>query len=168
MLAALGNETGSRLIRQAVGIFYEAVRLGGDPEQVGFLCSMFASRTAMLRKKAHGSQHVYLANAGYAYRRRRADGICTAHHSQLAPDAIGHDGGSAALASENLAMPLANFSPQQMQFLDAITIMMVVLLAVISAMAIVASDGGYKFKLTLYLAVLLLCRALASGLCRLW
>ena len=38
---------------------------------------------------------------------------------------------------------------------DTITFTMVVLLALISALAIVASDGGYKYKLLLHLSVLL-------------
>jgi len=158
-----GNETGSRLIRQATGIFFEAVRLGGDPERVGFLCSLFASRTAMLRAKRRTVvstftwltlvMHVVVAGL-MVFVLEIIHNFLIMMQAAITPD-------EAELAAENLAMPLANFSPQQMQFLDAITVMMVVLLAVISAMAIIASDGGYKFKLTLHLSVLLF----MSGIC---
>ncbi len=152
-----GNETGSRLIRQATGIFYEAVRLGGDPEQVGFLCSMFASRTAMLRAKRRTvvSTFTWLTLVMHIVVAALMVFVLHIIHNFVLLMQTAMNAEQAAMASENLAMPLANFNPQQMQFLDAITIMMVVLLAVISAIAIVASDGGYKFKLTLYLAVLL-------------
>ncbi|MCB8988260.1 MAG: hypothetical protein H6661_10980 [Ardenticatenaceae bacterium] len=158
-----GNETGSRLIRQATGIFYEAVRLGGDPERVGFLCSLFASRTAMLRAKRRTVvstftwltlvMHVVVAGL-MVFVLEIIHNFLIMMQAAITPD-------EAELAAENLAMPLANFSPQQMQFLDAITVMMVALLAVISAMAIISSDGGYKFKLTLHLSVLLF----MSGVC---
>ena len=152
-----GNETGSQLVRQAIGIFYEANRLGGDPERVGFLCSLFASRTAMLRAKRRTVvstfswltlvMHVVVA-ALMVFVLEIIHNFLILMQSAIAPD-------QAAAVSQNLVVPLANFSPEQLQFLDAITVMMVVLLAAVSALAIIASDGGYKFKLTLYLAVLL-------------
>src|SRR5690606_20085004 len=46
-----GQETGSKLISEVVGIFYGAIKIGGDPERVGYLCSLFTSKTARLRAK---------------------------------------------------------------------------------------------------------------------
>lgn len=152
-----GYETGSQLVRQSIGIFYESIRLGGDPERVGFLCSLFASRTAMLRAKRRTVvatfswltmvMHVVVA-ALMVFVLEIIHNFLFLMQSAINPD-------EADAVAQNLAMPMANFSLAQMQFLDVITIMMVILLAVISALAIVASDGGYKFKLALYLSVLL-------------
>jgi archaeal flagellar protein FlaJ len=45
------EETGSELVNRSVGMFYDAIDLGGDPHQAGYHVSLFASRTAMLRAK---------------------------------------------------------------------------------------------------------------------
>jgi len=118
---------------------------------------MFASRTAMLRAKRRTvvSTFTWLTLVMHIVVAALMVFVLHIIHNFVLLMQTAMNAEQAAMASENLAMPLANFNPQQMQFLDAITIMMVVLLAVISAIAIVASDGGYKFKLTLYLAVLL-------------
>ncbi|MBP8002619.1 MAG: type II secretion system F family protein [Candidatus Promineifilaceae bacterium] len=152
-----GYETGSQLVRQSIGIFYESIRLGGDPERVGFLCSLFASRTAMLRAKRRTVvstfswltlvMHIVVA-ALMVFVLEIIHNFLLLMQAAISPE-------EASAVAQNLAMPMANISPAQLQFLDAITIMMVVLLAVVSALAIIASDGGYKFKLTLYLSLLL-------------
>ncbi|MCB8942977.1 MAG: type II secretion system F family protein [Ardenticatenaceae bacterium] len=152
-----GAETGSQLIREAVGIFYEAVRLGGDPERVGFLCSMFASKTAMLRAKRRVvvSTFSWLTLVMHITVAGLMIFVLEIIHNFLALMQEVLTADQADLAAQSLATPIGSLTPEQLQFLDVITIMMVVLLAVISALAIIVSDGGYKFKLVLYLAVLL-------------
>ena len=46
-----GLESGSRLIAEVTDIFYGAIKTGGDPERVGFVCSLFAAKTTQLRAK---------------------------------------------------------------------------------------------------------------------
>lgn len=43
------SETGSELSNRSVGMFYDAVDLGGDPEQAGYHSSLFATKIASLR-----------------------------------------------------------------------------------------------------------------------
>jgi archaellum biogenesis protein FlaJ (TadC family) len=45
--------------------------------------------------------------------------------------------------------------------LDSMTVIMVILLAVVSAVAIIVSDGGYKYKMLFYLSALLLMSGLS-------
>lgn len=152
-----GRETGSQLIKEASNIFYEAVRLGGDPEKVGYLCSLFASKTALLRAKRRLVvstftwltivMHVTVAGL-MVFVLEVLNNFLRLMETVITPE-------QSEIAAETLATPLASFSPIQIQFLDYMTLTMVVLLAVVSGMAIIASDGGYKFKLTFYLAVLL-------------
>lgn len=150
-------ETGSQLVREATGIFYEAVRLGGDPERVGSLCSLFATRTAMLRAKRRVvvSTFSWLTLVMHVTVAGLMVFVLEIIHNFLKMMQAAINPDQADMAADSLAMPLANFSAAQLQFLDIMTIMMVVLLAVVSALAIIASDGGYKFKLMLYLAALL-------------
>lgn len=158
-----GEETGSQLINQAIEIFYAAVRLGGDPERVGFLCSLFASKTALLRAKRRTVVETFtwltlvmhVTVAGLMVFVLEIINNFVALMQQIVNEE------QMAQASNSLASPISFIGPAQLQFLDVMTVTMVVLLAVVSALAIVASDGGYKFKLTLYLAALLA----ASGVC---
>jgi archaellum biogenesis protein FlaJ (TadC family) len=41
-----GIETGSRLVSDVVDIFYGAVKIGGDPERVGYVCSCLPPKRA--------------------------------------------------------------------------------------------------------------------------
>lgn len=153
-----GLETGSQLIRESTEIFYGAVRMGGDPERVGFLCSLFAAKTAQLRAKRrvitstfsgltlvmHGvvaGLMVFVLEIIHNFI-ALVDATVTAQASEMSTDA--------------LAMGMVSFSPQQFQFLALMTIAMVILLAFVSSLAILASDGGFKFKMAFYLAVSLL------------
>lgn len=43
------EETGSRLASRSMTMFYDAIELGGEPEQAGYHASLFASRVALLR-----------------------------------------------------------------------------------------------------------------------
>ncbi|MFC1869709.1 hypothetical protein ACFLYE_00385 [Chloroflexota bacterium] len=45
------EETGSELTNRSVGMFYDAIDMGGEPEQAGYHASLFASKIAMLRAR---------------------------------------------------------------------------------------------------------------------
>jgi archaellum biogenesis protein FlaJ (TadC family) len=48
---------------------------------------------------------------------------------------------------------MASFTPEELQFLSSLTMVMVILMAIITALAIILGDGGYKLKMALYLAL---------------
>jgi flagellar protein FlaJ len=163
-----GLETGSKLAEQAVGIFYEAVNLGGDPERAGNLTSMFAMKTAMLRAQRAGvaatfswltiAMHVvmtalmiFLLGILEQFGIRLSDALSTL------------EGGSANMGVLGL-QNMFTFSTPQVQFLYALTLGLVVLLALINAFAVVASQGAHFIKMTFYASILLF----LSGLCFLW
>lgn len=45
------EETGSELTKRSVGMFCDAINMGGEPQQAGYHTSLFASKIAMLRAK---------------------------------------------------------------------------------------------------------------------
>ncbi len=45
------DETGSELANRSVGMFYDAIDLGGAPEKAGYHASLFADRISMLRAR---------------------------------------------------------------------------------------------------------------------
>ncbi len=160
-----GRESGSRLVQQVIGIFYEAVNLGGDPERIGKLTSAYSMRTAMLRQQRRGvaatfSWLVMVMHVVMAGLMIFLLGILEQFMLRLNEAAAELEQGGSGTAALGLGS-MFNFSAPQVQFLGIIVIMMIVILAFISSFAIVASEGAHLIKITNYLAILLI----LSGFC---
>jgi flagellar protein FlaJ len=153
-----GIETGSQLIREATDIFYGAVRMGGDPERVGYLCSLFTAKTTQLRAKRRVVTSTFTALT--LVMQGVVAGLMVFvlevinNFIQLIETVMPAE--NAEMASENMAMAMSSFTPSQFNFLALMTVVMVILLAFIGSFAILASDGGFKFKMAFYLAIALL------------
>jgi flagellar protein FlaJ len=159
-----GVESGSKLISEVTDIFYGAIRMGGDPERVGFLCSLFTAKTAQLRAKRR------LVAGTFA-------GLTTVMQAVVAGlmvfvmsivlnfaeviKTLMPTGDAANQGQASMNMAMASFSPAELQFLNMITTVMILLLAVIGAAATILSDGGFKLKGALYLALTIF----ISGIC---
>ncbi|MBE2270219.1 MAG: archaellar assembly protein FlaJ [Anaerolinea sp.] len=158
-----GMETGSRLISDVVDVFYNAVKMGGDPERVGYLCSLFAAKTVQLRSKRRlitgtftglttvmhivvAALMVFVLSIVQSF----AQLVATLMPSQ---DAMG--------SGPRFTMSMAQFTPADLEFLSGVTVLMVVVLALVSAIAIVVTDGGGRLKVTLYLGMMLVISGLA-------
>lgn len=153
------TETGSRLAEQSTSIFIEAVGLGGDPERTGALTSMFAMKTAMLRAKRRGvaATFSYLAIVMHGVMAALMIfllGILGQFAIRLNKAMSSLGGGSDVMAKMGLKN-MFTFDPAQMQFLTQITVGMILGLALISAFAVVASEGANLIKITLYFSILL-------------
>jgi len=153
-----GTETGSKLIEQATGVFFEAVNLGGDPEQAGLLSSLFSIKATMLRARRRG------VAATFTWLIVIMHGILTALMGFLlgiiyqftatlenALTALEQSEHSTTMSIETLAFSLPDVS-----FLEQLTMGMVVLLALINAFAAVSSEGAHLLKMFFYLSILLL------------
>lgn len=158
-----GRETGSTLISQATDIFYSAIRLGGDPERVGYLCSMFALRTSQLRARRR------LASGTFSGLTLVMQGVVSGlmvfvmeivNNFVLMMDNI-VTAEQSDLASEAISLGLPSFSGGELVFLQTITITMIILLGFIATLAIVASDGGDKLKGAFYLSIAMLISGVA-------
>jgi flagellar protein FlaJ len=44
------SETGSELVDRSVGVFWDTTKLGGDPDQIGYLSSLFALKISLMRE----------------------------------------------------------------------------------------------------------------------
>jgi len=154
-----GTETGSKLIDQTTDIFFEAVNLGGDPEEAGILSSEFAMKTALLRAKRAG------VSATFTYLIVIMHGVLAAlmffllgivqEFTKMLDEAMaGVSQGEEAVAGITAAM--FTFGSPRLDFLEKITLGMVILLALINAFAIVSSEGSHLLKICLYASILLL------------
>jgi flagellar protein FlaJ len=158
-----GKESGSRLISQATGIFYEATNLGGDPETAGVLCSLFSTRTAMLRAKRSG------VAATFAWLMMVMHGVLAAlmvfileilkKFMELMSSAVPTD--VQAEAERTLAIQLLSFAAPPIALLERVTVAMLILLALVNGFAIVSSEGTHLFKISFYLSIMLLLTGIA-------
>jgi len=158
--AKFGQESGSRLIAEATSIFYSAITMGGDPERVGYLCSLFTSTTAQLRAKRRLVSSTFsgltlvmqAVVAGLMiFVLEVINNFVALMNEVMMPEETAADAASAAPVNMNLAFVL--FTPEQLRFLTIMTVAMVVLLAIVSAVAIISADGGYKLKTAFFLAL---------------
>ncbi|MBP8974861.1 MAG: hypothetical protein KBH93_13410, partial [Anaerolineae bacterium] len=159
-----GLESGSRLIADVTGIFYGAIKTGGDPERVGYLCSLFAAKTTQLRAKRR------LVAGTFAGLTTVMQAVVAAlmifvlsivnNFAELVAELM-PTSEAAAEGQAQMNMAMVSFTPSELQFLSTITVSMILLLAMIGALAAIAADGGLKIKTTFYLAV----TTLISGVC---
>ena len=159
-----GLETGSKLISEVTDIFYGAIKIGGDPERVGYLCSLFASKTAQLRSKrrltvgtfAGLSTVMQAVVAGLMVFVLSIVQNFAVMVQELMPTTQ-----AASRGGTNLSIGMAEFSAGELEFLATLTVVMVLLMATINATAVILGDGGYRFKFAFYLAITIL----ISGVC---
>jgi flagellar protein FlaJ len=159
-----GIETGSRLVDQTTNVFYEATNLGGDPERAGVLCSLFSMRTAMLRANRMGIaatfswltvvMHTVLA-ALMVFLLEIINQFVRLMAEAMEP----LEQGEAAM--ESLALDMFAFGTPRLQFLEQITVGMILMLALTNAFATIASEGSLLLKIFFYLSILLF----LSGVC---
>lgn len=152
-----GIETGSRLISDTVDIFYGAVKMGGDPERVGYLCSLFAARTTQLRAKRRLVAGTFsgLSTVMVAMVAMLLVFVLSVvnNFAMIVADLTTTDTDAAMSTTPNMSLGLAEFSPEDLAFLGIITVVMMVSVAIASSAAVIVCDGGLKLKVFLYLAI---------------
>jgi flagellar protein FlaJ len=151
-----GIESGSKLVSEVVSIFYSAIKIGGDPERVGYLCSLFTSKTSQLRAKRR------LTAGTFSGLTTVMQGVVAGimvfvlsiveNFAELVKHLMPTDG-AAANGQASLNLGMANFTAAELEFLTMITVTMVLMLAIVSATAIILGDGGYKLKGIFYLSL---------------
>ena len=152
-------ETGSKLISEAVSIFYDAVSMGGDPERVGYFSSLFAMKVIMLRAKRrvvsstseqlttlmHGAVvvlMVFVVEVVIGFR-NTVSALGVVKQAERAGQAL------------SLPIPLLAYGGAYMQFLYQIVVVMILILTVTDAFALISADGGHVSKGSFYLSILM-------------
>jgi len=155
--STFGLESGSRLINDVTSIFYSAVKIGGDPERVGYLCSLFVARTTQLRAKrrlvggtfsALSTVMVAMTAALLVFVLSIVNGF-----ANLVTTLSAEQTAKSTTQNANMSLGLAQFSPQDLAFLGGITLAMVLAISIASSAAVIFTDGGMKLKMCLYLAL---------------
>jgi len=149
-------ETGSKLIGETVNIFNDAVRLGADADTVAFLAAEFGTKTIMLRakRKVVASTFSWLTVAMHATVSALMIIILEIIRNftamiETAAGALDQQ----ALDAASMAAP--TFNTPSVIFFQIIASAMIIMLSVINAYAIIATDGGHRYKGAFFLSILL-------------
>jgi archaeal flagellar protein FlaJ len=164
--ARFGDESGSDLIIRTAKMFYDAISLGGDPDETGVFCAEFSSKVAMLRARRK------LVSSSFHWLTLMMHGALSAllvlvleivlSFRGLIEEII--DPEMAEQAMQSIDIPLLRFNVEHMAILSQITLGMVMVLIVANGLAIVATDGGFKPKFFLWSAVMMLLSAISLGI----
>ncbi|MBC7237579.1 MAG: type II secretion system F family protein [Chloroflexi bacterium] len=161
-----GQETGSDLIHRAARIFYDAISLGGDPDEIGAICAAFSSKVAMLRARRR------IVASSFNWLTLLMHGALSALMVLVLEIVLSFrslietiiDPQQAQQAMQSIDIPLLRFNTGHMSMLSQITIAMVLVLIAANALAIVTTDGGFKPKFLLWSAIMMLLSAVSFGI----
>jgi flagellar protein FlaJ len=148
------EETGSELANRSVGMFCDAVEMGGEPERAGYRASLFASKIAMLRarRKTVSSPFRWL---------------CIAMHGAVTmllvfiTEVIGIFGALVAKAEQSMPTvsgsgslgSLTSFNFSGMELMHSLVVPLVLIFTVANAVAPSIADGGSNYKILHNLAI---------------
>lgn len=162
-----GLESGSKLVSQVADIFYSGVKIGGDPERVGYLCSLFTAKTTQLRARRRLTASTFsglttVMQAVVAGLMVFVLSIVTSF-AEMVKTLMPENAEGATAGQASMSLGMADFSAADLQFLSAVTVVMILAMAIIAAIAIMLCDGGFKLKTAFYLAMTIF----ISGICML-
>jgi len=142
------DETGSELTNRSVGMFYDAIDLGGAPEQAGYHSSLYADRISMLRARRKTISQPF-------------QWLCITMHAAVVgllifiTEVVTIFGGLVAGAKETMptisgAPSVATFSSfnfSGLEFLHTLVLPLVIVFTLANAIAPSIADGGSRYKI---------------------
>lgn len=155
------NETGSELAKRSVGMFYDVVELGGEPEEAGHRAALYASNLAMLRARRK--------TMSFPFR-----WLCIAMHAALTALLVfivqvvvtfgtmvastQQAEGAGAAGSVDLGH-FTSFNFGGLELMQRLVLPLVVVFTVSNALAPSIAEGGSRYKIFYHLGI----TALISG-----
>ncbi len=160
----LSGETGSELVTRTIRIFWDGIRLGGEPSRVGNLASAFAQKVSLLRQTRglvantfafvvvpmHTALLVILLFVTEVMRVFGAE-LSKVQDENLNSDIVRQAGVNATIAFANPDFGLITF------FIAVVVFM----LTIANAFAPYASSGGHRYKFVLFAAAMMLMSGLS-------
>jgi len=148
------DETGSEVANRSVGMFYDAIDLGGEPGQAGYHSSLYANRVAMLRARRK------TISAPFQW-------LCIAMHGAIVVllvfiTEIITMFGTLVTEAKN-AMPslsgapsvstFSSFNFSGLELLNTLVLPLVVVFTLANALAPTIADGGSRYKVLYNLGI---------------
>ena len=161
---SLVDETGSELVERTVQMFWDSIRVGGEPGEVGTAAAFFSSRIAFLRATRHmvAATFQYLtlplhialvALLEFIVEIMRVFSSSVGGNAETLGEAS-----DSTLAESNLAMAdLFTFGQVNLQLVDILVTSVVLVITLANAFAPKAAAGGHSYKflynLSVYMAI---------------
>lgn len=146
------SETGSELANRSVGMFYDAIDIGGEAKEAGYYASIYTSQITMLRARRRTVSSPF-------------HWLCIAMHGAVAAllvfvtEIITTFGGMVAQAQETLpsvsgapsASTFSSFNFSGLEIVNAMVIPLILVFTFANALApsIAGGGSGYKFLFTI-------------------
>jgi flagellar protein FlaJ len=141
------EETGSELTNRSVGMFYDAIDLGGEPQKAGYHASLFANKLAMLRAKRK------TITSPFRW-------LCVAMHASVVAllifitEVMGIFGGMLHEATQGVSnmetsatvASLTSFNFGGLEILRSLLLPLVIVLTISDASAPSIAEGGSRYK----------------------
>ena len=170
------DETGSELVNRTTSMLVEGTELGGEPDQVGQICSIYAQTITQLRAR------LYLASSTFSYLaipmhatttfilvfvlnivtgfNSRLSSVDLGNASASSQEVIASSGASSQLSAPPDASAVTGgikiFENQDMTGVTTIIIIVVVILTIANSLAPKFASGGSNLKIASYLSVMCL------------
>jgi len=168
------DETGSELANRTTNMLVEGTELGGEPDQVGQICSDYAQTVTQLRSR------LYLASNTFSYLtipmhattvfilvfvlnivtgfNQRLSSVDLGNASASSQDIVANAGVASQTAAEasTITGGISIFENQDMSGVTAIIIIVVVILTIANALAPKFASGGSNLRIAWYLSIMCL------------
>jgi len=141
------EETGSEVANRSVGMFYDAIDIGGEPEQAGYHASLFANKISLLRARRKN------VSSPFTW-------LCIAMHAAVVcllvfiSEIITIFSNLVKAASQNLPemkgaaiSSFTSFNFSGLELLHALVVPLVLIYTISNAAAPAIADGGSKYKI---------------------
>lgn len=148
------SETGSELVNRSVGMFYDAIDMGGDTGQAAYHSALFSSRIAMLRAKRK------TVSSPFRW-------LCIAMHAAVVmllifiTESVAVFAGMVATAQQNMPKiagstnisAFNSFNFGGLNTMHDLILPLIILFSIANALAAGIADGGSRYKVFYNLAI---------------
>ncbi|MHB8683924.1 MAG: hypothetical protein ACYC9X_06345 [Dehalococcoidia bacterium] len=156
------SETGSELVDRSVSTFWDTIKLGGDPDQIGYLSSLFALKISLMRenRKLVSQTFMYLIVPLHAVLIAILlfiTEVMAIFATQLA--GVQTHALSSNTLSQQAGVDVTNvlaFASPNVAFIRGFAVIVTLVLTVVDAWAPHSTSGGHYHKFWTYLAVMML------------
>jgi flagellar protein FlaJ len=161
------GETGSEMVDRSVTTFWDTIKLGGDPDSIGYLSSLFALKISLLRESRKLVSQTFMMLMvplhaillGVLLFVSEVIIVFASQLQQIQSSAVATTDPSLT-GGTDVTSVLAFASPN-VAFIRAFALVVTIVLTVVDTWAPHAATGGHHHKMWLYGAVMLLISGLA-------
>jgi flagellar protein FlaJ len=161
------SETGSELVDRSVGTFWDTIKVGGDPDSIGYISSLFALKISLLRESRKLVSQTFMmlmvplhaVLLGVLLFVSEVIIVFAEQLNQVQMQAVASTDSELTAGADVTA--LLSFASPNVMFIKIFSLSITIVLTIVNTWAPHAAAGGHHHKVWLYAAVMLLMSGLA-------